>query len=264
MTENTIRALSGLLYIGLILGSIYAGEIYFTGLILLFTLLVLWEYCRLIRSSPYLPIFSYTAIVLGFYCYPQLKPFKDGMILSALGSALILTGFLLRVQTLPKNILKLFTWTYIMGGSLGIISLYDAHQSPTFLVVLTFGTIWANNTFAYLFGKSLGKNPLAPKVSPKKSWEGFFGGTIMAVLFSMIYSWISHEMPFEQGVFFGVGVAIFATLGDLVQSQIKRQVQVKDSGSLLPGHGGFFDRMDSIIFTAPFITGIHIIYFYVS
>lgn len=264
MTENTTRAISGLLYVGLILGSLFSGELYFNGVIFIFSLLVLWEYCRLSRFAPYAALLLFCVIFVGKQLgwLPQL--IIDLWIIAALVSALFLSGRLFTTRKISKPMLSVLAASYIMGGCLGIMGLYGFPQDPTFLVVLTYGSIWMNNTFAYVFGKSFGKRLLAPNISPKKSWEGFWGGAVFTILFSITYGWFSAYMPWIQGLVFGFLVAVFATLGDLVQSQMKRQAEVKDSGSLLPGHGGFFDRMDSIIFTAPVITGVHIIFFYVS
>ena len=264
MTENSTRAISGLLYVGLILGSLFSGELYFSGVIFIFSLLVLWEYCRLSGFAPYAALLLFSALFGGKQLGWFPKTIIDLWIIAALVSALLLSVGLFKPRKIPKAVLAVLAVSYIMGGSLGIMDLYGFPQDPTFLVVLTYGSIWMNNTFAYLFGKSFGKRLLAPNISPKKSWEGFWGGAIFAVLFSILYGWFLVHMPWTQGLVFGFLVAIFATLGDLVQSQMKRQAQVKDSGSLLPGHGGFFDRMDSIIFTAPVIAGVHIIFFYVS
>ena len=124
--------------------------------------------------------------------------------------------------------------------------------------------IWVNNSFAYLFGKRWGKTPLFIKVSPKKSWEGFLGGAAMCLLISFALIPYHPNYPSWTFPFSAIVIALAATVGDLVQSKFKRQAAVKDSGSLIPGHGGFYDRMDSVIYTAPFIFLLLMLIRYVS
>lgn len=264
MTENSTRAISGLLYVGLILGSLYSGLLYFTIVISVFSVLVLWEYSKLTRQQPYLPMICFGLIVVGNYFQWLPGWIGELFILTALVAALLLSLGLRSKRPFTKLSLRILSWTYILGGSLAILELYNQSVPPSYFVVLTYGSIWTNNTFAYVFGKTWGKRLLAPNISPKKSWEGFVGGTLAAVVFNLIFGTYFYGMPWIHALVFGGSIGVLATLGDLVQSQMKRQAKVKDSGSLIPGHGGFFDRMDSIIFTAPVITGVHLIIFYVS
>ena len=112
--------------------------------------------------------------------------------------------------------------------------------------------IWSSDTFAYLSGKNFGKHKLFPSVSPKKTIEGFIGGLLGAVLVAVCFSLYSVKSIWEW-----IGIAlilvVFGTFGDLIESKFKRIAGVKDSGTILPGHGGFLDRLDSLIFTAPFV-----------
>ncbi|MBO7381731.1 MAG: phosphatidate cytidylyltransferase, partial [Neisseriaceae bacterium] len=100
-------------------------------------------------------------------------------------------------------------------------------------------TIWANDAGAYFVGKAIGKHKFSPIISPNKTWEGFFGGMVIAaIILSLMY--------FDIGVaIYALIIAIFATIGDLFQSMLKRMAGVKDSGNIMPGHGGVFDRIDS-------------------
>lgn len=112
---------------------------------------------------------------------------------------------------------------------------------------------WMNDTFAYLTGYFIGKTPFFPRISPKKTWEGTIGGILFTFLFAWVVSnWIGcYTTP--QWLTIATVVAIFGTLGDLVESMLKRSVGVKDSGAILPGHGGFLDRFDSFIVLIPFV-----------
>ena len=113
--------------------------------------------------------------------------------------------------------------------------------------------VWTNNCFAYIFGKYLGKKLLFPSISPKKTWEGFWGGGLGCFGLGLLLMFLNTGLV--KWIFPVLAVVIIstATIGDLIQSKFKREAKVKDSGSLIPGHGGFFDRMDSVLYTAPFI-----------
>jgi phosphatidate cytidylyltransferase len=134
------------------------------------------------------------------------------------------------------------------------------------LIVFCFlSLIWISDSAAYVFGVSFGKRPLLKSVSPKKSIEGFVGGIIFSIILALIFNfYLNTNFSIIQWLIIGVLTSILGTLGDLVQSQFKREAGVKDSGKWLPGHGGLYDRMDSIIFTAPFIYLLIIIFNYVS
>jgi phosphatidate cytidylyltransferase len=133
------------------------------------------------------------------------------------------------------------------------------------ILISIFVLIWTNDTFAYLVGKKWGKNKLFPSVSPKKTIEGFMGGVIFTCIASVFLSkfYIESKVLYIWLVI-AVIVSIFSTLGDLIQSKFKRVAGVKDSGNIMPGHGGILDRLDSIIFVVPFINLFYLILYYVS
>lgn len=114
--------------------------------------------------------------------------------------------------------------------------------------------IWCNDTFAYICGKLLGKHKLYEKISPKKTIEGFIGGLIFTQIAAfVIFKQTNIEASLPFWMLIGLGISIIGTLGDLVESKYKRQASIKDSGSIMPGHGGILDRLDSILFAAPFL-----------
>jgi phosphatidate cytidylyltransferase len=122
----------------------------------------------------------------------------------------------------------------------------------TAVVVYVIGGVWITDTAAYAAGRLIGRHPLAPRISPNKTIEGGVGALLGAVLFSLLWvELFTVEIAWPHRVAMGVILAVAATVGDLVQSMIKRSVSVKDSGNLLPGHGGVFDRFDSLLFVAP-------------
>jgi phosphatidate cytidylyltransferase len=109
----------------------------------------------------------------------------------------------------------------------------------------------SNDTFGYLVGASIGKHPMAPKISPKKSWEGFAGSAAGAMLIGVLAALFVLDKPWWVGVVLAVGTVAAATAGDLAESMVKRELGVKDMSSILPGHGGVMDRLDSIVFASP-------------
>ena len=118
--------------------------------------------------------------------------------------------------------------------------------------ILTFAvmaSIWVNDSFAYIFGSRFGRTKLAPKISPNKSWEGFFGGMLGSVLVWVLISLLGlMPVPVPMAILTGIVLGIFGVIGDLFESRIKRSVGVKDSGNIMPGHGGLLDRHDSMLF----------------
>jgi phosphatidate cytidylyltransferase len=121
-----------------------------------------------------------------------------------------------------------------------------------------------NDTFAYLSGITLGKHKLFESVSPKKTIEGFIGGIVFSIIAGILLAKFYMEEPIIYWIIIALIVGFFGTLGDLIESKFKRVAGVKDSGNIMPGHGGFLDRLDSIIFVAPFIYLFYQILYYVS
>ena len=151
----------------------------------------------------------------------------------------------------------IFTVVYLalpFGFALGLpkFSTLDTEKTFTLEVFMLFVLIWSSDTFAYLTGKFFGKHKMAPKISPKKTWEGFAGGVVLTLVLGFF---VEQYFPELRGNWMIVGllVSIFAPLGDLVESQLKRSFAVKDSGNIIPGHGGVLDRLDSFIICAPVV-----------
>lgn len=113
--------------------------------------------------------------------------------------------------------------------------------------------LWASDTGAYFAGTFFGKRKLFERISPKKSWEGFFGGALLALIFAYGLSEFFHSITLVQWIIIGVIIIIGGTFGDLVESLLKRSIEIKDSGTSIPGHGGFLDRFDGLLISAPFI-----------
>jgi len=154
---------------------------------------------------------------------------------------------------------------YTIGGLLYIslswgllVDLYNEISSPKFpnsswlLPMLIIATIWINDTMAYIVGSFIGKTPFSP-ISPKKTWEGTVGGAILAVLAVTLIAVYWLELDMVQMIIITITASVMGTLGDLFESKLKRMAGVKDSGSFMPGHGGFLDRFDSLLMATPYV-----------
>jgi len=130
------------------------------------------------------------------------------------------------------------------------------HEEITFspgIVVGFFILLWVNDSFAYLAGTSFGRHRLMERISPKKSWEGFFGGLIVSAIAAWLLSgWLGVINKYEW-IIVSVIISISGTYGDLIESMLKRSIGVKDSGTIMPGHGGFLDRFDSTVISFPLV-----------
>ena len=128
---------------------------------------------------------------------------------------------------------------------------YNEIYNP-YSILLIFVLIWISDTMSYVIGVQFGKNKIDAKVSPNKTWEGFFGGLLFCLIFSILsFNYIQEIYPFWKTILLGLLIPIFAIIGDMTQSKLKRKAGVKNSGVLIPGHGGVYDRLDSTIGVAP-------------
>lgn len=144
--------------------------------------------------------------------------------------------------------------TWVGGGGAGAVSILMIEpQDGTFLLIAMVLTIAVGDIAAYFVGTRFGKHKLAPSISPGKSWEGFAAGTVGSLLGGALFAGLLFDISLPVGLGLGALVAMLAPTGDLVESLFKRELGIKDSGRLLPGHGGFLDRIDAIIFCAPLV-----------
>lgn len=144
-------------------------------------------------------------------------------------------------------------YTALPFALLSIIAIHNGSYSP-WLVLPLFIFIWVNDTFAYLTGSLFGKHRMFERISPKKSWEGFIGGNLFALATAYGISFIEPELFLWQWLIFAELTVIAGTVGDLLESLLKRTIGVKDSGHAIPGHGGWLDRFDSLLFAIPAVT----------
>jgi phosphatidate cytidylyltransferase len=260
--EFIIRAGSGILYAALFLISLQSSH----SLIILFFvfgLICLAEFNKLIHQKGGLSYFIFIILYLVFAYWQIVLSSNDGyneavQILHVLTIfvQLFLIKDIFSEKTLPLFITKRYiNTTFYLSSSfifLILIANYYDDYNPN-LLLGSFILVWVNDTFAYLIGKNFGKQKLFPQISPKKTFEGFLGGLFFACISSFFIAKYTHTLNFTNWLILAVIVSVFGTLGDLIESKYKRQAGVKDSGIIMPGHGGLLDRLDSIIFSAPFI-----------
>jgi phosphatidate cytidylyltransferase len=267
MNTTITRALSGAVYVLLLVSATLYSS---TSFLLLFGLLLLFsvlEFCKLINLKPILPTLLGTFAYVLFNINNSVK-INDIMLLSA-ALLVSLRSLLFLFQKHNKPLDTTSKYVFLIGYLVLPIIIFTKipfianHYFPK-IIISFLCIIWANDTFAYLVGRSLGKNKLFESVSPKKTIEGFIGGGISAIIVAVILALFYLNESVIHWIIISVLTVIFGTFGDLIESKFKRNAGVKDSGDVMPGHGGFLDRLDSIIFAAPFIYLFYQILYYVS
>lgn len=283
MNETVKRSISGAVYILLLIASIqYSIETFFI-LFGVFLLIAVTEFCNLVHLNKITP-FIIAGLFYFFFYKIAVAEKGDGILyilrynrnfdLAVLFSSLIVSlkciVFLFDNKNLKVDSFSKFAYLigYIILPFIIITKIPFGIKgyNPNILISI-FILIWTNDTFAYLVGKSIGKHKLFERISPKKTIEGFLGGIGFALIASYFISKYFLMLP-EKNTYIwliiAVIVGIFGTIGDLVESKFKRISEKKDSGNIMPGHGGILDRLDSVIFVAPIIFLFYQILNYVS
>ncbi len=268
MNETLTRALSGAVYILLLLTCLLYSNTTFHILFGLFLAMAVLEFCKLVKLHFLVPLL----LALTAYIWidkQSFNPIWDELLTFA--SVLVCLQLLFFLfSKKEKKFHPLEKWVYVIGYIIlpfiiiTKIPIGTQGYNPKILIGI-FILIWTNDTFAYLVGKNFGKHKLFERISPKKTIEGFFGGFFFTIIASIILAkYFIQTSNISIWIGIAILVSIFATLGDLVQSKFKRIANVKDSGKIMPGHGGVLDRLDSIIFVSPFIFLFYQILNYVS
>jgi phosphatidate cytidylyltransferase len=287
MNETLKRLLSGAIYVIILLVSIqFSTNENFSGFFILFgifLLLAIYEFCNLVKINKIFPIVL--ASTIYFISFLIAKASKEENLLYILrynkNTDLILLFLTLVVSVkclfflFDKKVVSISTpskYIYILGYVLlpfvviTKIPFGTSGYNPK-IIISVFLLIWTNDTFAYIVGKSVGKTKLFESVSPKKTIEGFIGGVVftgfMSYLIAKYYIEIKSSNIFIW-IITALIISVFGTIGDLIESKFKRIAGAKDSGKIMPGHGGVLDRLDSVIFVAPIIFLFYQILYYVS
>ena len=272
MKNNFIqRAITGIIFVGVLIGCILGGPISFTLLFALITALTIHEFGNIVSKQPDVeinkPICMLAGVFLFFgFAYLGVMPGQTEILIPYL----FLIIYLLVSELYLKKKNPLNNWAYaIMSqiyialsfamlnvlayhsiGNEGELSNYQVQYNPI-LPLSIFIFTWINDTGAYCTGMLFGKHRLFERISPKKSWEGSIGGGVFSIIAAIVMAHYFPFMPISIWIGLALTVVIFGTLGDLTESLLKRTIGIKDSGNILPGHGGMLDRFDSTLMAVP-------------
>jgi phosphatidate cytidylyltransferase len=296
MNETLKRGISGIVYITLLLTSILYSTESFIVLFGVFLVIATYEFCNLVHLNKLFPIIfvtiSYSLITVLSYYQKEFEAFLTivqkkhtdldidieqlNLVLLGITLGVFVKCLIFLFDNKEQGVSRLWKYIYLVGYILlpfvfiVKISFGIKDYNPKIIIGL-FILIWTNDTFAYLVGKSIGKNKLYERISPKKTIEGFIGGIVFAVFAGYLISrlYINPNPDFSDKsiliwTIIALIVGVFGTIGDLIESKFKRIADVKDSGKIMPGHGGILDRLDSVIFAAPIVYLFYQILSYVS
>ena len=267
MKESSKRIISGFVFGGIFIASLYT-HLSFTILTFVFGIISTKEFNKLTDQSGvgYYIAFSIIYIYFAlteFYLNSNLQlnswfnDLKDTLLIFSIFVSLFLLRDLFSSKNLPGILVKkYFRFIFYITSSFVFIYLianFKGFYDPS-IILGCFILIWVNDSFAYIVGKSFGKQKLFYSISPHKTVEGFLGGLLFCCISASIVSrYIDETLTTPNWLIIAIIVSVFGTLGDLIESKLKRESNVKDSGKIIPGHGGILDRLDSIIFASPYI-----------
>lgn len=261
------RTLTGVLFVAVLVGSILFHPFSFALLFTLISALSVHEFAQLMNRhgeayvNPTISALGGAYLVLAFTTYFTQPHVGSGVFLPYLGLLL----YLLVAELYRKHPNPIGCWALTFMSQLyvalpfALLSVLAFHNNPAdssvsynpIIPLSIFVFIWLSDTGAYCFGSLFGKNRLFERISPKKSWEGSIGGGVVSILSSLVFARFFPIMPMWQWAGLALIVVIFGTWGDLTESLLKRQLGIKDSGNILPGHGGMLDRFDSALLAIP-------------
>ena len=249
MNNFVVRTITGVLFVAVVV-TCFLKPLAMVGFFALVTGLSIWEFTGLVNQRENVKVNRFISTVAGVYLFLAFAGWCMQIVPSAAFVPYLITVVYLFISEIyQKNEDAINDWAYTMLSQM--------------YVALPFVFLWCNDTGAYLSGSLLGKHKLFPRISPAKSWEGSIGGGILVCLVAWLMSYIDHNNLLEnfgatptglntlQWIGMGVVVVFFGTWGDLVESLFKRTLGVKDSGNILPGHGGMLDRFDSSLMAIP-------------
>ncbi|MEG1839175.1 MAG: phosphatidate cytidylyltransferase [Bacteroidaceae bacterium] len=275
MKSNFIqRSITGLIFVALLVGGILYSPLSFAVLFGCITALTVREFCQLANGIEGVSVNRLINVVGGVYLFfaflGYCLDFSDSKIFIPY---LFLILYLMISELYLKKQNPINNWAYSMLSQLYValpfavlnVLAFQANEETNLvefnpiLPLSVFIFIWMNDTGAYCIGSLIGKHRLFERISPKKSWEGSVGGGIVAIVAALVLAQFFTFIPLFQWIGLAVTVVVFGTWGDLTESLFKRQLGIKDSGNILPGHGGMLDRFDSALMAIP----AAVIYLYV-
>ena len=260
------RAITGILFVGVLVGCILYDPWTFRALFVVISALTIREFGHLINQVEGVSINKNITMLAGVYLYMAVMAFCTNLSGSKIFLPyLLLIMYLMISELYLKKENPVMNWAYSMLSQLYIalpfamLNVLSFHTSPMdtsvsynpILPLSVFVFIWLSDTGAYCVGSLIGRHRLFERISPKKSWEGSIGGGIVAIGSSFIFAHYFPIMNMAEWAGLALIVVIFGTWGDLTESLLKRQLHIKDSGAILPGHGGMLDRFDSALMAIP-------------
>ena len=269
MKEILVRASTGLVFITVLIGAIVCNKYSVAALFFVVSLLGLIEFFKLMEKGGFKPKKTAGAIVGGLvYLIIALYSMTTEVTFAYLLFIFPLLVLLVVLELFRKSEYPVTNFAFSVMGIVYVVIpfamlnffAYNTTYYETieiegyqYILLLAFFVIqWANDTGAYVSGKAFGKHKLFERISPNKTWEGAIGGGVFALIAGFIFAYTT-ESNVVHWLIISLLIVVFGTLGDLTESQIKRSVGVKDSGNILPGHGGILDRFDGVLFSAPFV-----------
>ena len=265
MKKLITRTITGIVLVLVILTAIIAGQYSFVVLFLLILIGGLREFANLYKQSDVEPN-NWLIYLVSFFLFGTFFFVAKGLIGSKYFLGLLPLFLVIMAAELYRKKLKpieniavtIFSIVYLaiplaLINFLVFPEILPGHVYSPKLLIALFILIWTYDSGAYLFGVSLGKHRLFERISPKKSWEGAIGGTFTAIFAAVIIAKYIPEIQLIHWIAISILAVVSSTFGDLTESMFKRYFQIKDSGSILPGHGGILDRFDSILFAVPIV-----------
>ncbi len=269
LKNMTIRAITGTIFVAAVVTCFLRPEA-MMFLFALVTALSVWEFTGLVNNSDDVRVNRFICTVAGVYLFLAFAGFCSGITPAAVFIPYLLTVVYLFISELyTKAPNPINNWAYTMLSQMYIAlpfsminvvafhSTDDAHVYDYLLPLSIFIFLWTNDTGAYISGSLLGRHKLFPRVSPGKSWEGSIGGGLLVLAVAALVGYLAnsseggHTLSILAWMGLGLVVVFFGTWGDLVESLFKRTLGIKDSGNILPGHGGMLDRFDSSLMAFP-------------
>lgn len=263
MNNFAKRAISGTLFVVILTGCIFLHPIAFFALFFIINIIGILEFGHMAKvtsikiNRPMCLIAGSTLFTAGFLDNYLANGFKEGYLYFFITTFILCICELYRKRThafqnVAFGIYVLFYITLPFTLLIYLPYISTGEWQPM-IIFFPFLLVWFNDTFAFLFGSKFGKHKLFPRISPKKSWEGAIGGGVTTIIAGFLVAPYIDGLTMVDTTIISLIVVVFGIFGDLLESMFKRCIEIKDSGHIMPGHGGVLDRMDSIIFTIPAI-----------
>jgi len=264
LNEFLKRSLTGGVFIIVMLGAILISPWTLFILLLAISGIALFEYYRMFQIRGYSPL-VYGGIGAGFiilsFVFLERQSYIHGKYLELLMVPIVGLWFsfiFIKREEIIRSVMVTLTGVIYILLPLSLIPFLTQNEltgnsyNPEILIGVLL-IIWTYDSGAYISGVLFGKHKMAPSISPKKSWEGFFGGMIFAILVGILYSKFTSLLNIQDWIILSIIIVLAGTTGDLFESILKREAGVKDSGKIMPGHGGILDRFDSLLLIVPFV-----------